>query len=141
MIFRHVLCAVDFSRESRAALRAAASIVRTSRGRLTVLFVNDPLLVSAGAAAHDTRASQPSSLATLQRFVARVLSASIPVAVTRVAAGDACDQILKRARRDHADLVVIGTRGRGRIDRLLLGSTAEGVLRRTRIPVLAVPLP
>jgi Universal stress protein family len=47
---------------------------------------------------------------------------------------------LKLARQPGADLIVMGTRGMGGIMRLLLGSTAEAVLRNSRTPVLAVPL-
>jgi nucleotide-binding universal stress UspA family protein len=58
---------------------------------------------------------------------------------TVVAVGAPADEILKAARRPAADLIVIGTRGKGGVAGLLLGSTSEAVLRRARIPVLAVP--
>jgi nucleotide-binding universal stress UspA family protein len=144
MRFRHVLCAVDFSPPSRAALRTAAALARVSHDRLTVLFVNDPLLSAAGAAAHDARASSRQSHAALERFIVGALpaTASRPRRLhALVTVGTAADEILRSARRHRADLIVMGTRGMGRMKRLLLGTTAEGVLRRTRIPVLAVPAP
>jgi nucleotide-binding universal stress UspA family protein len=144
MTFRHVFCAVDFSRPSRAALRTAAALARMAHGRLTVMFVNDPLLAAAAAAAHDARASSEESRAALERFVVAVL----PAAALRprrlhafATVGEPATEILRSARRYRADLIVLGTRGMGRMKRLLLGTTAEGVLRRTRIPVLAVPAP
>jgi nucleotide-binding universal stress UspA family protein len=53
--------------------------------------------------------------------------------------GHAPDLILAAASRQSADLIVMGTRGIGGLQKLLVGSTTERVLRRTRIPVLAVP--
>ena len=144
MTFRQIFCAVDFSRPSRAALRTASALARVSHGRLTVLFVSDPWLAAAGAAAHDARASSQQSRAALERFVRAVLpaGASRPRRVNSVVAvGKPAAEILRSARRHRADLIVVGTRGMGRLKTLLLGTTAEGVLRRTRIPVLAVPVP
>jgi universal stress protein A len=141
MPFRRVLCPVDFSKVSRTALRAAAGLARASRGRLTVLFVDDLLLVAAAAAAHDTRASAQNTRAALDRFIQQVLPARAQPLRLRavVAVGTPADEILKSARRPAADLIVMGTRGMGGVARLLLGTTAEAVLRRARIPVLAVP--
>lgn len=141
MRFRRVLCPVDFSRVSRRALREAAAMARASRGRLTVLFVNDPLLVAAAAAAGDTRGSAQTTCTALDRFVAQALP---PSARPRhmhcvVAVGTPAHEILKCAKQSGSDLIVMGTRGMGRLARLLLGTTAETVLRKTRIPVLAVP--
>ena len=56
-----------------------------------------------------------------------------------VTSGTPVDEILRAARRQQADLIVIGMRGVGRVARMLLGSTTDRVLRRARIPVLAVP--
>jgi nucleotide-binding universal stress UspA family protein len=142
MKFRRILCPVDFSKASSAALRTAAELTRASGGRLTVLFVGDPLLVAAAAAAHDPRVSAHRSAIELDRFVRRALrSAPKPRGLrTIIAVGQPAREILKLARQPGADLIVMGTRGMGGIMRLLLGSTAEAVLRNSRTPVLAVPL-
>ncbi|MBE0616426.1 MAG: universal stress protein, partial [Proteobacteria bacterium] len=59
----------------------------------------------------------------------------------RVTHGEPWEQILETARETKADLVVMGTHGRKGLDRALFGSTAERVLRRSTVPVMAVPLP
>ena len=135
-----VVCGVDFSTASARALRRAAAIARRYGRRLVVLFVEDPVLAAAARAAGDRRASAAATRASLERFIARTLR-RLPRAKisTALAVGDAAEEILKTARRCHADVVVIGTRGMGRAARLLLGSTADAVLRRTRVPVLTVP--
>ncbi|WP_416137314.1 universal stress protein [Halomonas sp. HK25] len=58
---------------------------------------------------------------------------------TRVLDGDPRRAIIEEARREHADLIVIGKRGRNRIQEFLLGSTAEAIARDAHCPVLVVP--
>lgn len=139
MRLRSILCGVDFSNASKEALRAAAELARANGSRLTVLFADDPMLVAAAKAAHDIRGSATSTAEALDRFIAdtvRPLPGKVRAMVT---SGTAADELLKAARRLDVDLVVIGTRGIGKVARLLLGSTADHVLRRARVPVLAVP--
>jgi len=137
---RSIVCGVDFSSASAKALKSASTIAKTHGRRLVVLFVEDPLLAAAARAARDTRASVNSTTAALERFIARSLgSRRTPRAQPALAIGSPAEEILKVARRQRADLVVLGTRGMGRAARLLLGSTADAVLRHARLPVLAVP--
>lgn len=61
------------------------------------------------------------------------------VAVTaNLVEGSPSSQIVRYAEREDCDLVVMGTHGRGGIDRLLLGSVAEHVVRSSTVPVLTV---
>lgn len=53
--------------------------------------------------------------------------------------GPVVQAILDAAERYGADLLVMGTHGRTGLERMLLGSVAEGVLRRAKIPVVVVP--
>ena len=48
------------------------------------------------------------------------------------------NQILKFAKEHHSSLIVIGTHGRSGLDRLLLGSVAEGVMHHADVPVILV---
>ena len=52
--------------------------------------------------------------------------------------GAAAEEIVAAARLWEADLIVMGSRGRGKLAQLLLGSTAEAVIRGASCPVLAV---
>jgi nucleotide-binding universal stress UspA family protein len=52
--------------------------------------------------------------------------------------GDPPDEILAAAHEWHADLIIMGTHGRGRLAAFLLGSTADSVIRRARCPVLTI---
>ena len=142
-IFRSILCPVDFSVPSRAALRCAAAVAESSGGAITVLYVNDPLLgTAAAAAAYDTAAMARRTDAELKRFVQTALKGTRlpPRAVSYdVAFGKPAPAIIKRTAALGADLIVMGTRGLGGASRLLLGSTTEQVLRKAVVPVLAVP--
>ncbi|MFD0765888.1 universal stress protein [Mucilaginibacter lutimaris] len=54
--------------------------------------------------------------------------------------GSTADGILSCSKEFKADLIVIGTHSRSGIDRLLMGSVAESVVRSSQVPVLVVPL-
>jgi len=54
--------------------------------------------------------------------------------------GDTADGIVRCAEDFNADMIVIGTHSRSGIDRLLMGSVAEHVVRHATVPVLVVPL-
>jgi nucleotide-binding universal stress UspA family protein len=59
---------------------------------------------------------------------------------TAVVEGSPAQEIVRYAERADCDVVVMGTHGRGGIDRLLLGSVAEKVVRSSSVPVLTVGL-
>ena len=59
----------------------------------------------------------------------------------RVEAGEPSDAILRLARDGGGDLIVMGTHGRTGLSRLLIGSVAEAVLRRSACPVLTLRVP
>ena len=63
------------------------------------------------------------------------------VASTEVTEGDPAAEILRKAEEMKADLVVMGTHGKGLLEQTFLGSVAEKVLHRTKIPVLTIPIP
>lgn len=139
---RSILCPIDFSKHSRVALRHAAAIAREAGGRLTVLFVDDPLLVRAAASGYDVRVMAERSRLEMERFVARPVAAAgagkVPLTVV-TAVGTPDVEIVRTARRLRCDLIVMGTHGRRGVARLFLGSTTQGVLKRTSVPVLAIP--
>jgi nucleotide-binding universal stress UspA family protein len=142
-VFRSILCPVDFSANSRAALRYAAMLAQLSDGHLIVLYVDDPLLAAVMAA----RATAPTMIAAseteLRRFVAGALRGATPAPACAVMtqAGPPVREIVRVAERHRCDLIVIGYRGAGRTSRLLFGSTTEGVMRTTAVPVVAIPPP
>ena len=55
-------------------------------------------------------------------------------------AGPTVDKLLEESERIDADLIVMGTHGHGRVYDILVGSTAQGVLKKSTVPVLLVPI-
>jgi nucleotide-binding universal stress UspA family protein len=140
--FRSILCAIDFSEQSRLALRYAAAIAARRRGTLRVVYVNDPLLTQAAAVALNDRELVARSAVALRAFVEATVSAGTRRAlrITRqVENGNPTAEIMAAADAAGADLIVVGTHGLTGARRLLLGSTTGQLLRQTRIPVLAIP--
>jgi nucleotide-binding universal stress UspA family protein len=144
-----ILCPVDLSDCSRGALAHAVAVGRWYGARVTALYVlhmETPIETGAiglGAGVHAplTLASVPREAAErqLQAFVAASPGAAgVELAVTdSVSVRDA---ILKQAEELRADLIVLGSHGFTGLTRLVLGSTAEAVLRHTSVPVLIVPM-
>ncbi len=138
-VFRSILCPVDFSAHSRAALRYAAALARRSSCHLVVVYVNDPLLAIAAATKTDARALIHASEHDLRRFVISTTAAR-PINATLVTTvGKPAREIVNVAERHGCDLIVMGYPGVGRASKLLFGSTTEGVVRTTSVPVLAIP--
>lgn len=73
----------------------------------------------------------------LQRVEEIAAGAGVP-AETHLLEGSPSREIVRFAETEGVDLVVMGTHGRGGIDRLLLGSVAERVVRSSTVPVLTV---
>ena len=63
------------------------------------------------------------------------------VASTEVVEGHPAAEILRKADELGVDLVVMGTHGKGLLAHAFLGSVAEKILRRLKIPVLTIPIP
>jgi nucleotide-binding universal stress UspA family protein len=139
MTFRSILCPVDFSEYSREALRYADDIARRTGGVLSVVYVNDPaLFLAAAAAVHRRPHSLRRTLTELERFVDASIGAERRPACS-VLEGNPAAEILNAARRLKSDLIVMGTHGLKGFDKLFFGSTTDQVLRRVTVPLLAVP--
>ena len=140
-MFTSILCAVDFSETSERALRYAREIASLTKGHLVVVHVVDQLLYTAA----QTSGSGGDYMQQTQEELHTLLTRIAPDRRERygiaVEVGDAAEQILKQVDECRADLIVMGTHGREGAKRLVFGSTAEAVLRRSQVPVLAVPAP
>ncbi len=139
---RSILCPIDFSEQSRQALRWAAAIAQHRGVELTVLSVVEPLLAQAAGIRLGVDVAPVSIEPELPAFVETTFGEGVrqPSRLRmEVRVGDPSDAILETARRQEAGLIVMGTHGRSGLRKLVLGSTTERVLRRTEWPVLAVP--
>ena len=137
----NLLCPIDFSEPSRAALLYAAAIAAHLATGLTLLTVNDPLLAQAAAMDLGDDALDAQAKAETERFFSDTFSGrppSVGVAIA-VATGKPPAEIMRVARESGARLIVMSSRGATGIRKLFLGSITERVLRETTVPVLVTP--
>jgi nucleotide-binding universal stress UspA family protein len=132
-----ILSAVDFSDASRASLHCSARLAATCGAALHVVHAIDPLLAIAARTRHidlvaDTRTE-------LELFCHNAsLPAGVPVTLHPVV-GSAAAAICDTAETLGADLIVAGSRGLSGLNRLVMGTTVEHVIRRAHTSVLVVP--
>lgn len=137
-----IVCPVDYSDASRRALRYAGAIASHFGARLSVLHVADPLLVG-GAALQQVDLLGYDGREELRTFVEDVLRSDTGEERPRelsLVMGNPAGEILTAVEKRHADLVVMGTVGRSGMRKALFGSVAQAVLRRSAVPILAIPL-
>ena len=146
-VVKKILVPVDFGMASKAALRYATRLADTLRAAglepsLEVLHCYEipamtgpdgSVLVGPEAAADISDRAQEQ----LDDLAARECATELPVTKT-LSQGPVAELILARAQEISADLIVIGTHGRRGLERFLLGSVAEQVLRGAEVPVLTV---
>ena len=142
-MFRRILVAVDGSEESYAAVDVAADLALTHGSELLILTVGavpwsygvSP--VSMERIFDDLDLDLKETLALARDRLPASLEAS-----TRVAWGPSvASVIVDEARDSHADLIVLGSRGRGPVRASLLGSVGRRVLEHSPVPVMVVRHP
>lgn len=144
---KQILCPVDFSECSRHALEQAVALARQHHAALTVahVFVVAPVMEPAPLGSPVVIEPALLSEAAYTHMYDDVLAFTTSVDAAHVKfdidvlTGDPVDTISERAAAVSADLIVMGTHGRTGFERLLIGSVAERVLRRSPCPVLTVP--
>lgn len=135
-----ILHPTDFSAASEPALRVARNLARDQGARLVLLHVI-PVEVFPSEVP-----PMPIDLAPYRTELgmrqAQLEGPDLKGSVESILReGDVADQVLQTAAEVHCDLIVMGTHGRSGVGRVLMGSAAEAVLRRSRCPVLAVRNP
>ncbi len=141
-LFGTILCPIDFSQHSRQALAYASVLAARTRGRLVVIFVEDPLLATAAAMAYDEKLLVEKGRQELRRFVERTIAPSglsMSSVTLDVAVGKPHQVIEWTAEQLGCDLIAMGARGATGANKLMMGSTTHRVLRRSALPVLATP--
>ena len=143
--FTHVLVTTDFSPTGDHAIAHAFRMAADHGAEVILCHVVDVVPPPNPLYAHyeptDTfrpeRAIEEARQALLKRVPTSGALAKVPYR-TAVVEGTAADEILRVANDEHADLVVIATHGRGMLKHVLMGSTAERVVRHATCPVLVV---
>ena len=137
----NVLVAFDDTAASWSALEAASAIASACRGTLTIAHVVQPRVSSLDGGSTILRAleAEREQAWNLLSFASQSVRPAVAVDM-EVLNGDPVDAVVRRAVEVEADLIVVGSHRRGALERLVVGSISERILRRAGLPVLVVPV-
>jgi nucleotide-binding universal stress UspA family protein len=137
---KRILVPVDFSEPSREALQFALSLAKPFRGTIRLLHVVQafamPPDVEVVHQAAFAEALNQGATKSLDKWREEVADHGQVEAELRV--GTPYKEIVEAAGENNADLIILGTRGRTGLAGMLIGSTAERVVRHAACPVLVV---
>jgi nucleotide-binding universal stress UspA family protein len=141
--FKKIIVPTDFSADSLFALRAACELAKTFDAQLIVLHVYPPFATiypEGYLAVTDTANAElvsylEKSLILQQQEAEKLIGRPVR---RELVSGKDFDEIVHFSQEEQADLIVIGSHGRGALSRLFLGSVTEKVLRKSRCHVLVV---
>ena len=140
-MFLNILAAVDGSPSSLRALEQAIDIARAMNSKLTLITVAPPLssyVTLAGVSSETMRRELENWAEDVLRDAAETLPDDV-IAHRVQCRGHAGEKILKELEGGGYDLVVLGSRGRGRAQEGLLGSVNGYLHFHSRVPLLSVP--
>lgn len=139
-----ILVPVDFSEHSRQAVATAVELADRWQGRIELLHVLEiPPLPAFYGPIPDVGSAQrllDLSDAELRELGNQMIPDGLQWTITTLE-GSAATEIVRHARDAGSDLIVIPTHGRSGLDRLLMGSTTQRVLRMADCPVLTLEPP
>jgi nucleotide-binding universal stress UspA family protein len=145
-----IVCGVDGSADSRAALGVAASLAERLGARLVLAHVAELVLVpyaavggmgAAGIAARPMVPAKPDEQEEAGRRLLEqiIVELGLQDAERRVVVGFPPERLADLADEENAELIVVGSRGRGRFKAAFLGSVSNSLVGVARCPVLIVP--
>jgi nucleotide-binding universal stress UspA family protein len=141
---KNILCALDLSEHSPLVAEYAASLARLYQARVTVLYVAPELssYVSFYVPQMPVEMTERMNKEADEIMRQLVEGKFAGIEVRRViASGYVPDEIMKQLESLRADMVVMGTNGRRGLNRLLLGSVAESIVKTSTVPVLIIKPP
>ena len=130
-----ILVAVDFTPASDAALNYAALLAQPQSHELLVAYVDERLPAYRMGPGY-SGVSEPGLDDLVKRLVAVHPGLSnLPVS-HHLLLGDPVEELIQLAREERVDVIVVGSHGKNPVQKLLMGSVAEGVLRTAPCAVL-----
>jgi nucleotide-binding universal stress UspA family protein len=141
MRIKNILCPVDFSAPSQRALEYAISLATSHDSQLQILHVVSPVIarsywfpIDTGKVMETLKNQARQELEKLRQLA----SDAGMEAEARLRLGDVEIEILDAAEKYRADILVIGKHGRSTIERWFVGSVAEHLLRKSKVPMLII---
>lgn len=148
-MYQRIVVAIDGSELSDKAFRHALGLAGQLKAKLIAVTVSDPsLILTSGTEMMQVntttvinelnRAKEEGAARILGAAKEAAAAAGQPIEALHVPDSETADGILETAKRQGADLIVMGSHGRRGLGRLLLGSQAAEVLAHSNIPVLVI---
>jgi nucleotide-binding universal stress UspA family protein len=143
-MYQHILVALDGSSFSKRALKEAVNLAGLTKGVVHPVYVVDKTPLFSYAGYYDpmtlVEALRQDGQSVLEEAEQTCVDAEVPCRSELIESDSLSDDVasivLRHAEQIHADLLVMGTHGRRGVQRLVIGSVAERVLRFSRCPVL-----
>ena len=141
----NILVAVDLSPASQDVIAAAARVAKLSGATVYVLHAAEPepAFVGYEAGPEVVRTQVANELRREHRDVqalAQTLRDDGLDATALLVRGPTVETTLKEAENLKAELIVVGTHGHGAVYDVLIGSYSAGIIRKSKLPVLVVPI-
>lgn len=141
---KRILVPTDFSDQGKTALMYAVAFADQFGAAVDLLHVLEPVppgaLLSYVSLSDLKKSMQEEAEKHLEELHTEWQNYAFPVKKI-VVEGHPFVEIIKHARESKADMIIMGTHGRGAIAHMLLGSVAEKVVRKSQCPVLTVRHP
>jgi nucleotide-binding universal stress UspA family protein len=142
MSVKKILIAVDESAVAQRAAEIGTELAKALKGEVAFVHVFDATATPAGA--WGLPADRISAMSELEgKRLLKKVRESVPTGARSVRefleSGGAAASIVTVAKKWHADLIVIGSHGRGKVKGMLLGSVSQDVVRDAPCPLLVVP--
>ena len=143
MKVKNILVPVDYSHSGDAALDYAVTLAQESDAELHLVHVYEQVstYVDGGFASPPLPVVTPDDLKAEQERLNAVIPENADKVRREFIVGSPADELVDYAKKENIDLIVMGTHGRTGLNRLLMGSVAEGVVRRATCPVLTIKQP
>lgn len=141
-MFERIMIATDGSKQSERAAEVGIELARLSGGEITIVYVADT-----GRLSHLPEDMAIASIRSLlikegedaTGYVEEMATRAAVASTKMVIEGNPGEELLKLSSQSGFDVLVMGSVGRTGLDKFLLGSVAEKVVRNSRVPVLTVP--
>ena len=156
---KNILYATDLSKNSAFAFRYAIKLAKEMDAKVTILYIlpmvdsamEVPIITQMGEGKY-YKLREEKSREAIKKIEERIRGFSAKelkdveckkdtILSILVHEGDAVDKILKTAEDLSSDIIILGAHGKGILTHTFLGSVPQKVLRRSRRPVLVVPIP
>lgn len=157
-VIEKILYATDLSRNSAYAFQYAVDLAEKHNALIYILHVIEELPSGAKAALENYLSDEQMGRflnrnVELKESITNRLSVfcenvqkgdpqcTFRVAFINVIEGHPVNEILRKAEKEKCDMIVMGTHGKGMITHAILGSVAEKVIRRAKVPIMVIPIP